>query len=158
MSSGKKQTLSVSLPAQMIDWLDASAKARSLPSQSKAFRCCVNCVALGDVKMIEDNNDNDATTAVPNVDYRALNIELAPEQIEWVDSVAVKTETGGSSQSEVVRSVIKTCMNADEDAVFGVVRCKSKVTACDGAQEAVDLLSKRYGENNVEVKEEIQLL
>ena len=153
MSSGKKQILSVSLPAQMIDWLEASAKSRFLPSQSKAVRCCVNCVALGDVKIVEDDN---GATAVPNADYRALNIELAPEQIEWVTSVTVKSE--GSSQSEVVRSVIKACMNADEDVVFGVVRCKSKVTACDGAQEAVDLLSERCGKNNVEVKEEIKLL
>ena len=153
MSSGKKQTLSVSLPAQMIDWLDASAKSRSLPSQSKAIRCCVNCVALGDVKMIEDDNDE---TAVPNVNYRALNIELASEQIEWVDSVCSNSE--GSSQREVVRSVIKACMNSEADVVFGVVRCKSKVMACEGAQNAVDSLTERYGANGVVVKEEIELL
>jgi hypothetical protein len=49
-------------------------------------------------------------------------------------------------------------MKADEDVVFGVIRCKSKVTTCDGAKEAIELLSKRYGENNVIVKEEIRLL
>jgi hypothetical protein len=49
-------------------------------------------------------------------------------------------------------------MNADENVVFGVVRCKSKVVACEGAQTAVDSLTKRYGANGVVVKEEIELL
>jgi len=159
-----KQTLSVSLPSQMISWLDASTKSRFLATQSKAVRCCVNCVALGDVDMIKTADDS--CYAV----YQAVNIELAPEQIKWIDSI--KTRTGESdsikntttttatfsNQSEVVLGVIKACMKADEDVVFGVIRCKSKVISCDGALEAVDLLRKRYGENNVNVKEEIQLV
>mmetsp|Transcript_7582 Transcript_7582/g.18561 ORF Transcript_7582/g.18561 Transcript_7582/m.18561 type:complete len:151 (+) Transcript_7582:122-574(+) len=150
MSSGKKQTLSLSLPAEMIDWLNSSAKSQSLPSSDKAARCCINCVALGDVVMIESRD------SIERFDYRAVNIELAPEQIKWVDSICAKTE--GSSQSQVVRSVIKSCMNAEADVVFGVVRCKSKVTACEGAQNAVDTLTKRYGADRVVVKEEIELL
>ena len=153
MSTGKKQTLSISLPTEMIDWLDSSAKSQSLPSQSKAVRCCVNCVALGDVDMIRESND---ASAVQSSNYQALNIELAIEQIEWVDSVCSKSE--GSSQSEVVRSVIKACMNAEADVVFGVVRCKSKVTACEGAQNAVASLTERNGANGVVVKEDIELL
>ncbi len=148
MSSGEKQTISISLPAEMIDWLESSAKSQSLPSSSKAARCCINCVALGDVEMIDDHDGK--------FDYRAVNIELAPEQIKWVDSVCAKTE--GSSQSTVVRSVIKACMNAEADIVFGVVRCKSNVTACEGAQNAVDNLTKRYGADGVVVKEEIELV
>jgi hypothetical protein len=153
MSSGKKQTLSVSLPGEMIDWLASSAKSHSLPSQSKAVRCCVNCVALGDVGMIEDTSDN---SAIPASDYRDVDIELATQQLEWVNSVCSKNE--GSSPNEIMRSVITACMNADENVVFGVVRCKSKVVACEGAQTAVDSLTKRYGVNGVVVKEEIELL
>ena len=153
MSSGKKQTLSISLPAEMIDWLNSSAKSQSLSSPSKTARCCINCVAIGDVDMIEDE---DNTSVSQKFDYRATNIELATQQIKWVDSICSKSD--GSSQSKVVRSVIKACMNAEEDVVFGVVRCKSKVTTCEGAQNAVDLLTERYGENGVVVKEEIELL
>ena len=103
--------------------------------------------------MIEDE---DNTSVSQKFDYRATNIELATQQIKWVDSICSKSD--GSSQSKVVRSVIKACMNAEEDVVFGVVRCKSKVTTCEGAQNAVDLLTERYGENGVVVKEEIELL
>mmetsp|Transcript_13780 Transcript_13780/g.28929 ORF Transcript_13780/g.28929 Transcript_13780/m.28929 type:complete len:154 (-) Transcript_13780:266-727(-) len=153
MSDGKKQTLSVSLPAEMIDWLDTSAKSQSLPSKSKVVRCCINCVALGDVKIAKHGNDE---ASIPSSGYRALNIEVAPQQIDWINSVTSKAE--GSSQSEAIRSVLKACMNADKYVVFGVVRCKSKVTACEGAQAIIDSLSKRYGKDNIEFKEEITLL
>jgi len=152
MSGGKKGTLSVSLPVDMIDWLDASAKAQAIPSRSKAVRCCLNCVALGDVKMVQEG---DCASSVPIPDNQELSVELAPQQIDWVNSIVSKSE--GSDQSEVIRSVIKACVNADEEVVFGVVRCKSKVTACKGAQEAVALLGKKYGKDNVTVKEEIKL-
>jgi len=155
-SSGKKQTLSISLPTEMIDWLDSSAKSQSLPSQSKAVRCCINCVALDDVDMRVESND--AASADPSSNnYQALNIELATEQIEWVDSVCSKSDEG-SSQSEVVRSVIQACMTAEAGVVFGVVRCKRKVTACEGAQNAVASLIERNGANGVVVKEDIELL
>lgn len=182
MSGSTKSTISVSLPTEMIDWLDASTKSQSLPNQSKAVRCCINCIALGDVKTIivddddDDDDDGDKQSNNSICDYRAVNIELATEQVKWIDSIITRTGTGNnkegvteegttattttifSNQSEVVRSVIKACMKADEAVVFGVIRCKSKVTTCDGAKEAIDLLSKRYGEDNVIVKEEIRLL
>ena len=153
MVRSKKQTVSISLPAEMIDWLDSSAKSQSLLSQSKAVRCCVNCVALGDVKMAGEINDADA---VQIHDYQAINVELASEQVQWVDSV-VSSQTDWS-QSEVVRLVVKACMNADADIVFGVVRCKSKVTECEGAQAAIDNLTIHSGASGVTVKEEIKLL
>jgi hypothetical protein len=186
MSGSTKSTISVSLPTEMIDWLDVSTKSQSLPDQSKAVRCCINCIALGDVKMTivdddddDDDDDGDKQSNNSICDYRAVNIELATEQVKWIDSIITRTGTGNneegvtvegttatttttttifSNQSEVVRSVIKACMIADEAVVFGVIRCKSKVTTCDGAKEAIDLLSKRYGEDNVIVKEEIRLL
>lgn len=156
MSNGKKQTLSISLPAEMIDWLDCSAESYSLPSQSKAVRCCVNCVAIGDVDMAEGGNDANAVVET-SMNYQALNIELASQQKEWIENFCSKSK-GYFSHSEVVRSVVKACMNAEEDVVFGVVRCKSKVTECEGSQEAVDILSKRYGANNIIVKEGIEIL
>jgi Arc/MetJ-type ribon-helix-helix transcriptional regulator len=182
MSGCTKSTISVSLLTEMIDWLDVSTKSQSLPNQSKAVRCCINCIALGDAKItiVDDNDDDDddgdeqSNNSIR--DYQAVNIELATEQVKWIDSIITRTGTGDnkegvtgesttttttmifSNQSEVVRSVIKACMKADEAVVFGVIRCKSKVTTCDGAKEAIGLLSKRYGEDNVIVKEEIRLL
>ena len=154
MGSGQKHKLSISLPAKTIEWLDASVKSQALSSRSKAVRCCINCVAINDVKMVKYINDN---TNVPTSTYQTFDIELASEQVNWINS-ATSSIKGFSSQSKVIQSVAEACMNADEDLVFGVIRCKSKVTTCEGAQEAIDLLSERKGENNIKVKEEIKLL
>ena len=85
-----------------------------------------------------------------------MDIELAAEQIKWMDRVCCSSSEG-SSRSEVLFSVIKVCMDADEAVVFGVVRCKTKVAACDGAQYTVDSLAKKYGSDGLVVKEEIKL-
>lgn len=172
-NTNTKQTLSVSLPSQMIRWLEAATKAHSLPTQSKAVRCCINCVALGDIDMSTTTADDESCDAVVD---QAVTIELASEQIQWIESMILAgtgerdslkntttttatPTTTFSNQSEVIRGVILACMKADEAVVFGVIRCKSKVLACEGAQEAVDLVRKRYGENNnVNVKEKIQLV
>ena len=148
MSSGTKQTISVSLPNEMIAWLDKEVNSQSLSSRSKAVRCCMNCVALDDVKMVITNEDYTSSK------YQALDIELGSEQIDWLHKFTSKD----FSQSKVIHSVVEACMKADESVVFRVIRCKLKVAECGGAQEVVDLLSKRYGENNVEIKEEIKLL
>mmetsp|Transcript_5737 Transcript_5737/g.14341 ORF Transcript_5737/g.14341 Transcript_5737/m.14341 type:complete len:158 (+) Transcript_5737:79-552(+) len=157
MSNGTKQSLSIDLPVEMVDWLDSSAKAHSLSSQSKAVRCCVNCVAIGDVDMVGGDDETNSVFDTSPSKSRSLKVELAPQQMEWINSICNKN-SGSLSQSQVVGSVINACMNAEEDVVFGVVRCKMKVSECEGSQEAIDLLSQRYGENGVVVKEEIKLL
>ena len=141
----------------MIDWLDSSAKAHSLSSKSKAIRCCVNCVAIGDVDMGGGVDDKNSVVDISSSKCQSLEIELAPQQIEWVDSMC-KNNDGSLSRSQVVGSAINACMNAEEDVVFGVVRCKMKVSECKGSQKAIEFLSKRYGENGVVVKEDIELL
>ena len=154
MSSGKKETVAVSLPITVINWLDSSAKSHSLPSRSKAIRCCINCVAIGDVEMPRHNSEDKHAAFASG--HQAVDIELAAEQIKWMDRVCCSSSEG-SSRSEVLFSVIKVCMDADEAVVFGVVRCKTKVAACDGAQYAVDSLAKKYGSDGIVVKEEIKL-
>ena len=144
--SGTKQTISLSLPPETIEWLDKAVISQSLSSRSKAVRCCVNCVALDDVKM--------AITNTTSSNCQSLDLELGSEQIDWLN----KNTSEDCSQSKVIQSVVEACMKADENVVFGVIRCKLKVAECEGAQEAVDLISKRHGGNNVEIKEEIKLV
>ena len=127
-------------------------------------------------------NTADAESCCYAVVYQAVTIELAAEQLQWIDSMILACTTGESdslknttttttittttpttfrNQSEVIRGVIWACMQAEDEAVvFGVIRCKSKVIVCEGAQAAVEMLRKRDGENtvNVNVQEEIQLL
>ena len=151
MSSSKKHTLSIDLPTEMVNWLDSSMKSQSLKSVKKAVRCCVNCVATGDVEMSKEINN---VTVDQKANHQKLSIELATEQLEWVDSICSSSK--GSSRSDVIRSVIEACMKADADVVFGVIRCKSKVTVCKGAQDAVDSLTERYGADGVKIKENIE--
>lgn len=137
----KKQTISLKLPSDVLDWLDSAAEAHSLPDKSKAARCCINCVALGDV-VIEPPHGADSNDS----DLQEVNIELATEQVDWLGN-----ECDGSDEedrSSVARRAIRACIKADKKVVFGVVRCKSKITACGGAQEAVDLLKEKYGEGS----------
>ena len=156
MSSGNKERVSFAIPVEMLQWLTASAESHSLKNPSKALRCCINCVALGDVEMIEENDD-DVTL---KFQYIMTDFELTTDQIKWVDKTfeSLCDQKGESSTSEVIRCVIGACMEADAGVVFGVVRCKSNVAACVGAQDAVDTMTKKYGADGVVVKEDIELL
>lgn len=156
MSSGKKERASFAIPVEMMQWLASSAESHSLKNPSKALRCCINCVALGDVEM-EEENDDDCTR---KFNYLMMDFELTTDQIKWVDNTfeSLFAQKGEASTSEVIRCVIGACMKAEESVVFGVVRCSSKVAACVGAQDAVDTLTKKYGADGVVVKEDIELL
>ena len=41
-----KRIIHLNLPSDALDWLDSMAREHSLPTRSKAARCCVNCAAL----------------------------------------------------------------------------------------------------------------
>ena len=157
--SGKgsaKQTLPINLPTSMIAWLRASTTSYDLSNESKAVRCCVNCVALGDVKFIANADFFDKNDDC----QRTMDIELAMEQLEWIDTntcstttatTTTTTTTNFKNRNDVIRGVIAACMQANDKAVvFGVIRCKSKVASCDGAKDAIAKLVSNRRSNNSE--------
>eukprot|EP00566_Odontella_aurita_P025349 CAMPEP_0113527782 /NCGR_PEP_ID=MMETSP0015_2-20120614/1482_1 /TAXON_ID=2838 /ORGANISM="Odontella" /LENGTH=125 /DNA_ID=CAMNT_0000426245 /DNA_START=159 /DNA_END=536 /DNA_ORIENTATION=+ /assembly_acc=CAM_ASM_000160 len=120
------------------------AAAHSLPDSSKAVRCCVNCAALGAVKIGSD-------FGVQKGELIERSFVLAEEQIIWAKGKVGSDDK--NAMSTLVADIVKASMAADEQTVFGVVRCKLKVAECEGAKDAVDQIEKKYGA--VQVKEDI---
>lgn len=93
----------------------------------------------------DEGGDHDAREAnMQNVD-----LELATEQVEWLEKQAGASanDSGGRQKiSVVMQRILSSCRNADKEEVFGVIRCKSKVAICEGAQDAVGVLEEKYGE------------
>uniref|UniRef100_A0A7S0FT29 Uncharacterized protein n=1 Tax=Minutocellus polymorphus TaxID=265543 RepID=A0A7S0FT29_9STRA len=148
----KKQTISLNLSSGTLDWLDSMAREHSLPTQSKAARCCVNCAALTTTTLEEAGGDDTGG------DMQSVDIELAAEQVDWLESRAgasANDADGRAKISTVLQCILHACRNAEKEEVFGVIRCKSKVAICVGAQDAVGVLEKKYGAAKVE--EEISL-
>ncbi len=44
-------------------WLEAALSRHKLSNSLNAFRCCVNCVAVGDAAQLRNNDDADGETA-----------------------------------------------------------------------------------------------
>ena len=143
----KKRTVALDLPSDALDWLDSMAQEHSLPDKSKAARCCVNCAALTKMNLDGDEEgDGDAC----GVNMQSVDIEFATEQVEWLENRAgagasANDSDGRQKISLVMQRILRSCRNADKEEVFGVIRCKSKVAICEGAQDAVGVLEKKYG-------------
>jgi hypothetical protein len=117
------------LPITQLAWLEATSSRHKLSNSSKAFRCCVNCVAVGDVSLLKNNDDADGRMEEQG-DFVAY---LSREQLDWLRD---RTEIGGEDnhdQSAFARRIVRSCMAMDEFTVFGIVRCKSSIAACEGA-------------------------
>ena len=151
MKSSYTNVTLVLTPVQW-QWLENMATKHKLSSISKAIRCCINCVALEDKlqslisKQSTDSHDEEG---VPK------QVELSKEQIAWIE---IKQQDGIGA-SEVVQRVVRVCMELDEYTVFGIIRCKSSVAKCEGAQEAMKNIGIKYGkkEEEVVVKENIDI-
>jgi len=146
MSSGKKKTFNFRLPSAQVDWLKRMAESHELPDISKAARCCINCAALGDVSPESFGAIHDDMEEMIELD-----IDLGEEQIAWLMGKA-----SGEDKEEISNAlihVITASMSADEQTVFGVVRCKLKINECEGAQEAVNRVEEKFG--TVQVQEEV---
>ena len=134
-------------------WLENMATKHELSSISKAIRCCINCFALEEksqsliAKQSTDCHDEESVSK---------QIELSKEQIAWIET----KQQNGISASEVVQRVEQACMELDEYTVFGIIRCKSSVAKCEGAQEAMKNIGQKYGkrEDEVVVKENIDIV
>ena len=143
----KKQTIALNLPSDALGWLDSMAREHSLPDKSKAARCCVNCAAL--TKMNLDGDEGGDCGDAHEANMLNVDIELATEQVEWLENRAgasANDSDGREKISVVMQRILCSCQRADKDEVFGVIRCKSKVAVCEGAQDAVGVLEKKYGE------------
>ena len=153
-----KRTIHLKLPSDAVDWLDSMAREHSLPTRSKAARCCVNCAALTTMDLDEHVDDEGGEGSsgssggggdAQNVQMQSVDIELATEQVVWLENRAgasADDAVGRAKISAVLQRILHACRNAEPEEVFGVIRCKSKVAICEGAQDAVGVLETKYGE------------
>lgn len=159
----------LSLTKQQWEWLENMTTKHKLSSMDKAIRCCVNCVALEGVNV---NHTSAATTnSQQEIDSSSININnrgeehiqqgiikqvgLSNEQLSWLDAKFQQNNGQG-----VARRFIQSCMEMEEHKVFGIIRCKSSVAKCDGAQKSIDtIIAKQYGQKieEVVVKENIDV-
>jgi len=124
-----------------------------LSSISKAIRCCINCVAPEGKSLSPISKQSTDSHDEENI---SKQIELSKEQIAWIET----KQQDSISASEVVQRVVQSCMELDEYTVFGIIRCKSSMAKCEGAQEAMKNIGKKYGqkEEEVVVKENIDIV
>eukprot|EP01083_Nonionella_stella_P023879 66044_1 len=132
------------------EWLESMASKHKLSSMSKAVRCCINCIALGDVdeSSAAPNNGKDGDGVITTT----KQVGLSKEQISWL------AERG--EDYCVSSQILATCMAMEEYTVFGIIRCKTSIAKCEGAKEAVHNIGEQYGQNESEVvvKENIDIL
>lgn len=145
-------------------WLEEMVSKHKLPSTSKAIRCCVNCVALGDAAAANDatNDDNDNGWDGSATTIETREVQLSGEQLAWLETrrgVRMRRE-GNDGEGLLERKLVASCMAQDEYTVFGIVRCKTSIAKCEGAKEAVKNIGERYHrqqEEAVVVKENIDI-
>lgn len=132
-------SISISLSAHQWEWLEQMTSKHNLRSVSKALRICITCVAMGDVKAGLHN-------AIPESNFMQRQIQLSPQQLQYI-------RTNYSNTSQAIQLVVSGCSVADEYTVFGVVRCKSSITKCEGASDAILDIAQRYDKNAGDVME-----
>jgi len=140
----------LTLTSTQWEWLENMASKHKLSSMSKAVRCCINCVVLGDA---DDECHVQSTYGSDSEECITKQVELSQEQLTWLEA---KQKEGGS---ELARKLIQTCMNMDEYEVYGIIRCKTSIAKCEGAQQAILNIGEQYNQqkNEVVVKENIDI-
>ncbi|KAL7553307.1 hypothetical protein ACHAWF_016583 [Thalassiosira exigua] len=146
---GDYAQVSIELTEQQWRWLEEMATKHKLSSSSKALRCCVNCIALGDA----DLGERGAASESGNAERATKSVELSKEQFVWLES---KRKEHGQG---VAQTMLQSCMSVEECTVFGVIRCKKSIAQCDGAQSAVKNIREQFcqKEEDVVVKENIDI-
>ena len=137
----------LSLPSTQWQWLEKMTSDHKLSDISKAIRCCVTCVALGDAQMTI-NGDGDSKSAAVTTTNAAVvekDVQLSKEQFQWL-----KNSQQSQSMSQTLQNVVQACMatTTSEYTVFGIIRCKSSIAKCNGAQEAVQNIISNFGAKN----------
>ena len=149
-------------------WLASMSEKHRLSNPSKALRCCVNCVA-SDYSRHEpwiasfEREHSGTHTLSDEEREEGPAFELARQQMEWIDGM--RCEDGHPDivlhRALLLRRIVDHCQNQlDEDAVFGVMRCKSSLSRCEGARRAVKDIAELSAneEGDVEVRENLDLV
>mmetsp|Transcript_14159 Transcript_14159/g.23256 ORF Transcript_14159/g.23256 Transcript_14159/m.23256 type:complete len:158 (-) Transcript_14159:135-608(-) len=149
MKNSSYTPMSMDLTSNQWRWLEDMTSKYKLSGTSKAMRCCINCVALGDAQMQSDGccGCNDTITK---------DLELSTEQLAWIEGQKHQCD---ESTLSIEQKVVSACMKLDEYTVFGIIRCKSSVAKCEGAQEAVENIQQQFSMKKGEVvtKENIDI-
>lgn len=122
---GDKLLCKVWLQKKAVLWLKSMMNIHNLCDISKTIRCCVTCVATENIR--------EGTDVENSAEYEEISITLANQQMFWAKG-QVNEEC---SFSDVLNGVINACMGLDDKFVFGVVRCKTKISQCKGALAAI---------------------
>eukprot|EP00956_Cyclotella_meneghiniana_P019616 scaffold33811_cov65-Cyclotella_meneghiniana.AAC.1 len=105
---------------------------------SKAARICITCIALAD----QDSKSTSSAMATTDSSVQLVEkeIELSSQQLNYIHKNHHHNEISHS-----IQQIIHACSTVlDEYAVFGVIRCKRSINDCEGAQEAVGDIGRRY--------------
>ncbi len=145
-ANNKYAEYTLSLTAGQWEWLDSMAKKHSLSSPDKALRCCLDCIFVDDINMAE------CPIEFFKGDRVEKTVQLYPDQKTWLEKWASGCD--GTSPPTLVRS----CEEADENVVFGVIRCRTKISQCDEAMEALNRIKGQNKGKEVEVREDIDIL
>lgn len=114
---------------------------------------CINCVALGDAE-INTAASSGGCSGCNNNNVITKEVELSQEQLSWINGQTV------DGKGSIEQDIINACMTIDEYTVFGIIRCKSSVAKCEGAQEAMENIQQQFGikeKNEVVTKENIDI-
>ena len=135
-----------------IQWLESMAEKHKLSSPSKALRCCVNCVAAAaddNEPWIGSFEQENSFTYILSDDERQEGpvFELAKQQVDWIDGIRSVQAYPDQfiHRALFLLRIIKHCQNLDEYTVFGISRCKTSISECEGAQNAAKNSAWQYG-------------
>jgi hypothetical protein len=141
----KYQSISINLPTPQWEWLQAMMYKHKLNDVSKAVRVCITCVAVGDAVV----SDMDRHITQQSKEMKEESVQLSLEQLDYIQNYH-------NNLSEGIRHTINACKSTDEYTVFGVVRCKSSISKCGGAQDAVADIEKRFDLDREEVMRDVK--
>eukprot|EP00956_Cyclotella_meneghiniana_P003016 scaffold3715_cov60-Cyclotella_meneghiniana.AAC.4 len=118
---------------------------------SKAARICITCIALADQDCKDAITSSTSSSAMATTDSLIQliekEIELSSQQLNYMQS------NHHNEVSHSIQQIIHACSTSmDEYAVFGVIRCKRSINDCEGAQEAVIDIGRRYEMEEGEVR------
>ena len=135
------KSILINLPTNQWELLEKMTSEHNLKNVSKALRICITCVAMGDVKVGLHHKKISESNCIQR------EIQLSSQQLQYI-------QTNFIGASEAIQRITLGCSNTDEYTVFGVVRCKSTITKCRGALDAVLDIGNRYDRDTEEVMQD----
>ena len=94
-------------------WLEAALSRFKLSNSSNAFRCCVNCVAVGDAAQLRNDDDADGETG-----YQAdFVVDQSREQLHWLRELTKIGREDGHDEED--RAILH-----GDGRIYGVRHCQ----------------------------------